>query len=1567
MKRTLIELSVFFCLVFFLSSQSAAKQTKVSGAIPVDTTDSPAYVRNEIIVKFRDYAAENIEKQLTNNKAPKETWPSSLQRLNEKYKLAEVKPLARGFSKNRQLIKDLEKKNKFLLNPREKHILQRARRAPRVVVEPNLENIYRIQFDLDANESIKNVLETYRNDPAVEYAELNYIASACSMPNDPYYNVQWALNNTGQSYPIPAGETASGTSDADIDGPEAWDYTWSSDIIVAVVDSGVDYTHEDLIGRMWDDGSGHHGYDFVNDDDDPMDDNGHGTHCAGIIAANANNSLDIAGICWNAKIMAVKGLDCTGSGNLSDLYNAIVYAVDNGADIISNSWGGYFRGIDTIELAINYAYTNGVIVVAAAGNNNANVEFDPAYYNHVISVAATDSDDQKASFSNYGEWVDIAAPGVDILSLRAQNTDMYVWAIGYTPGDRFIPYGNPNATMYIASGTSMACPYVSGACAVLLSASPAMTSDEATEILMSTGDLIAEGICGSNRRLNLYGATIEAIRAKSRGHFTLDNDHYNCDSSVGIYLIDGDLGGQGVHNVSISTAGGDFETVTLIEENPIIGAFSETIQTASGGPSLEDGIIQVTHGDFIYANYYDANYGDGNPMMVTDTAAVDCIPPVISNVCMEVIASKLIVTFDTDELTSGSVSCGFTCGGPFHLQGDSPGPQTTHIFTLSPILPSTTYYLLVSAIDVFSNQTVDSNSGNCYSLTTTGPDNIYVPIQFATIQEAVDHSWNSSVIWVADGTYTGQGNRDIDFKGLAITVRSENGPVNCIIDCQANFADTHNGFFFHSGETQNSVLDGFTITHGYAPSGRGGGGICCTGASPTIKNCIIINNEAGEENGGGIGCYEYSCPDINNCIISGNTAMIQGGFSCYDSDPLISNCIFTENGDQAFVGIESSPVFRNCLFANNFAEYGGAAVHFEGFAGGPPGTSGRPSNPSFYNCTFTGNSANFRGGGIYLYINCHATVSDCIFWGNTAPDGHEIYLYSSTMVISYSDIQSAGGGIYVGSGSSITYGSGVIYTDPRFVEGLQGEYYLSQIAAGQAANSPCVDAGSNTASNLAMNYKTTRTDQGHDCSTGDIGYHYPADISIGIDLNRDAFINFIDYTLFADGWRQPSNLCDPNSGDITKDGLLDINDLALLVENWLTCFVTEAFSPEPADQAVIMSRNTILQWSPGNNTASHDIYFGTDFYEVENAGTDNSGVYMGNQLADYWDTNNYGPDELDINMTYFWRTDEIAAGCEAKGAVWSFRTPPLPGQAGNPSPNNAATDVDRTALLVWTAGSFAASHDVYFGTTNPPTFRGNQTGTIYDTELMDADTIYYWRIDEKNVCGTTTGVLWNFETGSASEANDINIVSWWRFDEGTGTVAYDSRGVNNGNLMNGPAWASGIINGGLSFDGINDYVLIPYNSSLNLTEFFTLAFWIYVDANVLPFGAVISKDGEYEMAPAYNVYVGYGGVRTVCFTDKDMGAPELITEPNSLSPGAWNHVVVTFNDSASPQARIYIDGVEKISGTQPAPYLQATYLTIGRCGGGFDPSYLNSPLDDVRIYNRDLSAEEVLQLYQSGL
>ena len=294
------------------------------------------------------------------------------------------------------------------------------------------------QVKLPQGMTVEQAMAMYRNDPDVEYAEPNYIYRATLTPNDASFTQLWGLHNTGQ----PVNGTG-GSSDADIDATEAWDILTGSDtVIIAVVDSGVKYNHEDLIGNIWsntdepmgggdDDGNGYvddiRGWDFVDNDNDPMDYNNHGTHVAGTIAAVGNNSLGVTGVCWMAKIMPIRGLDAAGSGITSNLILAIEYANNNGAHVINNSWGGggFSQSLkDTID-------ASSAVVVCAAGNSDVNTDTSPHYPSsytstNIISVAATDQYDNRASFSNYGVTsVDVGAPGVNIYSTVIARHDVF--------------------------------------------------------------------------------------------------------------------------------------------------------------------------------------------------------------------------------------------------------------------------------------------------------------------------------------------------------------------------------------------------------------------------------------------------------------------------------------------------------------------------------------------------------------------------------------------------------------------------------------------------------------------------------------------------------------------------------------------------------------------------------------------------------------------------------------------------------------------------------------------------------------------------------------------------------------------------------------------------------------------------------------------------------------------------------------------------------------------------------------------------------------------------------------
>ncbi|MEK7216963.1 MAG: S8 family serine peptidase, partial [Chloroflexota bacterium] len=268
------------------------------------------------------------------------------------------------------------------------------------------------EIELDSTLSVAAALAAFRVSSAVAYAEPDYLVHADLIPNDPSFGVLWGLNNTGQS---------GGTVDADIDAPEAWNIsTGVTRVTVAVIDSGIDYNHPDLAANIWtnpgeiagngldDDGNGYvddlHGFDWVNNDGDPMDDNGHGTHVAGTIGAVGNNGVGVVGIDWNVRLMALKFLDAANNGFTSNAVKALNYAVTMGVGISNNSWGG--ASFDqSLYNAIANARSHGHLFVAAAGNGGANSDTTPFYpacydFDNIVSVGATDRYDNLAYFSN---------------------------------------------------------------------------------------------------------------------------------------------------------------------------------------------------------------------------------------------------------------------------------------------------------------------------------------------------------------------------------------------------------------------------------------------------------------------------------------------------------------------------------------------------------------------------------------------------------------------------------------------------------------------------------------------------------------------------------------------------------------------------------------------------------------------------------------------------------------------------------------------------------------------------------------------------------------------------------------------------------------------------------------------------------------------------------------------------------------------------------------------------------------------------------------------------------------
>jgi subtilisin family serine protease len=311
---------------------------------------------------------------------------------------------------------------------------------------------------LPAGANVEQTIAELEQQPGVLSAEPNLRVRALTTPDDSYFGSLWGLNNTGQRLK----KDAKMKADADIDAPEAWDtFSGNGTVTVAVIDTGVDYTHPDLIGSV------NGGYDFADNDPDPMDEHYHGTHVAGTIGAHGNNGVGVTGVNWNVNILPIRVLDSDGGGTLESVVNGIAYAGQQGADVANMSIG-YYGHSPVVEDAINAA--GSTLFVAAAGNDTNNDDgegMEPCTVNapNMLCVAATNPSDKLAWFSNYGRrTVDVAAPGVDVLSTV------------------------PGAEYALLSGTSMATPHVAGIAALALGLNPSLTTEQLKQVVMKGVD-----------------------------------------------------------------------------------------------------------------------------------------------------------------------------------------------------------------------------------------------------------------------------------------------------------------------------------------------------------------------------------------------------------------------------------------------------------------------------------------------------------------------------------------------------------------------------------------------------------------------------------------------------------------------------------------------------------------------------------------------------------------------------------------------------------------------------------------------------------------------------------------------------------------------------------------------------------------------------------------------------------------------------------------------------------------------------------------------------------------------
>ena len=426
---------------------------------------------------------------------------------------------------------------------------------------------------------------------------------------------------------------------------------------------------------------------------------------------------------------------------------------------------------------------------------------------------------------------------------------------------------------------------------------------------------------------------------------------------------------------------------------------------------------------------------------------------------------------------------------------------------------------------------------------------------FSTIQRGIDAASDGAMVIVADGTYTGDGNRDIDFKGKAIHLKSSGGAGRCIIDCQGTMAEPHRGFYFHSGEGNGAVVDGFTIANGYH---SGGVGVCVLSGSPTITGNTISGNRASRY-GGGIHC-DSSSPTISNNTISGNMASSSdgggGGISCdCSSSPAISGNTISGNmawhyGGGIYCDSSSLAITGNTITGNT-ASYGGGGIYCDW----------DNASLAITGNTISGNTACFGAGGIQCYSSFgQSSVNNTILWGNSAPLGPAIRLgYSSTLAIGYSLVSGGRAGVYVSTTSTLTWGPGNTDADPLFADPANGDYHLksrfgrwdrsANSGAGAWVNdsftSPCIDAGDPNS-----DYSNEPQPNGGRINMGAYGNTAGASRSgpwwkIPNDVNDDCTVNVLDLILVRNKLGQPAGSGANWKCDVNQDGTINVLDLIL--------------------------------------------------------------------------------------------------------------------------------------------------------------------------------------------------------------------------------------------------------------------------------------------------------------------------------------------------------------------------------------------------------------------------------------
>jgi parallel beta-helix repeat protein len=973
--------------------------------------------------------------------------------------------------------------------------------------------------------SVNAALTNFSNAAEIVHVQPNYIHRAIlAFPNEPRFNELVGLHNTGQN---------GGTPDADIDAPQAWEITTESSIVVAVIDSGIDYTHPDLAANMWhnpgeipgnsidDEGNGYiddiYGYDFHNDDNDPMDDFWHGTHCAGTIGAVGNNGQGIAGVCWNVKIMALKYLDSGGhSGSTADEIECFDYAVMNGAKILSCSWGG--SGYDQFEKnAIEAAGANGVLLIAGAGNDGTNNDTDPNYpashdSNNIIAVMSSDEGDKRSIFSplgtqssNFGpNSVDLAAPGSDILSC-----------------DRGGAYKS-------WSGTSMATPHVSGACALVWAVNPELTHLQVKDVILSTVDTNPNFLCVTGGRLNLYKALIESA---NRGSRVGVSDNVNNGSSVSpgneiTYRIWFQTGLSGVNIIDYLPDEVNYPTVS----DPNYDMLSHTY-TWTPGPN-EPNWLEITvvvnataEPNGTINNVCVIEAGGIQPATAVEVTDVNCWGSDIIYVDKDANGLRIGTSWQNayPDIHSALARAGSGCGSKIWVTG---GRYCGVLPRYIRLQLKTPLYKLSDGVELYggfngsestlsqrqlgdpNNETLldgdPSNDGYAdvnYVVFSIGGSQKTIVDGF-TIREGQMAGVDVNDSWVAIYNCL---IRDNEYRGVWCETGSSVEIVNCEIK-NNNGESLGTGIYcIGTSTSRSSITVQDSNIHGHLYDGI----YCITYADPCVSRSAVWDN-----NRYGIYSYYYCDTDIRNSIVKGNGRQ---GIYVDTCDAYITSCVVSDNSRDGVYCKGRIPVITNNVIHHNAITSGN---YYGLYLYNPLAGAVVRGNTVVYN----------QKPGIRLDGTNKPTITNCIVWGN---EGSE--LYSDQYQVRYSCVENG----YSGTGN--------ISADPCFVNADVNDYHINE-------NSPCIDKGNSSVvqpNETDIDGKKRLLDgDGNDTVIVDLGadeyYWSPA------DFNENGDVNFIDFAILAAAWKSIYGNTNYNEEcDLEDDNVIDFKDIRLFCEDWL--------------------------------------------------------------------------------------------------------------------------------------------------------------------------------------------------------------------------------------------------------------------------------------------------------------------------------------------------------------------------------------------------------------------------------